>query len=64
MKKRYEKPFIASEAVFATASQACDVRLYAECQSRIVYERPVCDYPYKALNIPCGAPPINPVIFS
>jgi hypothetical protein len=65
MKRRYEKPYVASERVFSLASQTCDVpqKSPGECASSITYEE--C-YPFswKVQNVFCGTIPINPVPWS
>ncbi len=62
MKRKYEKPYVASERVFSLASQTCDVNLLSpgECATGITYE--AC-YPFswKVRNEFCGIIPINPV---
>jgi hypothetical protein len=62
MKRRYEKPFIGSERVFALGSQACDVNKYCPgiCQNNILYA-PCYPFEYKVRYEPCGSPPPNPV---
>lgn len=66
MKRRYEKPYVASERVFSLASQACDVMCPCPgiCASSITYEE--C-YPFswKVRNLlTCGVIPVNPVMSS
>ncbi|MEE9457314.1 MAG: hypothetical protein V3W11_09225 [bacterium] len=61
MKRRYEKPYLASERVFSLASQACDVSQPSPgiCSSNITYE--ACFFPWKVRNITCGVIPPLPV---
>ncbi len=64
MKRRYEKPYVASERVFSLASQACDVMKECPgiCASEIAYEG--CYKPWKVKDVFCGSIPINPVMRS
>lgn len=65
MKRRYEKPYVASERVFLMAVSACDVQRQSPgiCASSITYE--AC-YPFewKVRDITCGAIPPVPVFKS
>ncbi|MEE8641148.1 MAG: hypothetical protein V3T41_12145 [bacterium] len=64
MKRRYEKPYVASERVFSLASQACDVNQPSPgiCASGIAYEG--CYFEYKVHYITCGPIPPLPVMSS
>ena len=64
MKRRYEKPYVASERVFSLASQACDVNQPSPgiCSAGIAYE--ICAFEYKVRYIGCGPIPPLPVMSS
>jgi hypothetical protein len=61
MKRRYEKPTVASERVFSLASQGCDVNRESPgvCANNITYE-PCYPFSYKVRNLFCGDPGQNP----
>jgi hypothetical protein len=65
MKRRYEKPYVASERVFSLASQACDVNKPSPgiCSAGIAYEG-CYPFDYKVRYIGCGVIPVNPVMSS
>ena len=64
MKRKYEKPYVASERIFSLTSQACDVMEPSPgiCGSGIAYE--ICPFKWKVRYIGCGPIPINPVMSS
>ncbi|MEE9456145.1 MAG: hypothetical protein V3W11_03230 [bacterium] len=61
MKRRYEKPYVASERVFSLTSQACDINEPSPgiCGSGIAYEP--CFFAWKVRYVGCGSIPVLPV---
>jgi hypothetical protein len=64
MKKRYEKPSIASEKAFSMTAQTCDVGQQSPgtCFDNMRYDP--CAFPYKVRDQFCPPHGIPPVAFS